>query len=101
MLDFDSTEAARLSILERARIFVMLRYGTKHKTVKQMFNASKFKTTRHLMLNEVTLPPKNVLIDVCRSELCFDYTKVKLARMVSLKDRVIMAIYMHHKIHEI
>lgn len=51
------------------------------------------------MLNGVTLPPKNVLIDVCRSELCFDYAKVKMARIVSLKDRVIMVIFMHQKLH--
>lgn len=51
------------------------------------------------MLNGVTLPPKNVLIDVCRKELCFDYSKVKLARLVSLKDRVILVIYMHAKLH--
>lgn len=77
----------------------MLKYGRKHKTVRQMFNASKFKTTRHLMLNGVTLPPKNVLIDICRSELCFDYAKVKMARIVSQKDRVIMVIFMHQKLH--
>lgn len=53
------------------------------------------------MLNGVTLPPKNVLIDVCRSELCFDYAKVKMARIVSLKDRVIMVIFMHQKLQAV
>jgi len=62
-----------------------------------MFNASKFKTTRHLMLNG-PLPPKSTLISIIKNELRFDYSKVtkKLSRMASLKDRVVLAIFMHH-----
>jgi hypothetical protein len=63
-----------------------------------MFNSFKFKTTRHLMLNGA-LPPKGLLISICKVQLKFDYTALqkKLTRLVSLKDRIVMAIFIFSK----
>lgn len=66
LLDYDTPETQSLTLLERARLFVSLKYGSQHRTVKEMFNAFKFKTNRHLMLNQ-PLPPKGLLINICKT----------------------------------
>ena len=83
LLDFDAIETNQLGLLERARLFVMLKYGVEATSVKQMFNNSKFKTTRHIMPSDSVLPSKSFLIKICKTKLKFDYHKFNLGKIPS------------------
>jgi len=60
----------------------------------------KFKTGRHLNLNDQTLPAKAQLIDYARSTLCLEHTRLPEARVLeglpSIKDQLILLIYVFH-----
>ena len=114
VLDFDSIETNQMSLIERARLFVHLRHGAgarpsdreaaskravEHQTsIKNFFSAVKFKTIRHTMVSDSVLPPKGELIQVCQNVYKVNHSKLKLTGLASLKDRVIMAIYIAAKV---
>ena len=67
---------------------------------KSFIRGLKFKTGRHLNLNDQTLPAKAQLIDYARSTLCLEHTRLPEARLLeglpSVKDQLILLIYVFH-----
>ena len=56
----------------------------------------KFKRTANVLINDSILPSKNELIRVCKEDLNIDYRKIKLKGLVSIKEKIIMIIFMYH-----
>ena len=60
----------------------------------------KFKSGRHLNLNDQILPTKRQLIDYARTNLCLEHTRVTngslLGGLPSIKDQLILMIFIFH-----
>ena len=67
-------------------------------TIKEMFNKVKFKTIRNLVVSESVIPAKGNLIKICKEQYNVSHSQLKLSGLQSLKDRVILAIYMAEKV---
>jgi len=97
-------------LLERAQLFVKLRFGeavsrsagdkagqqggnTPKTTLRELFNQTKFKTVRNTMLSDGILPSKGRLIQICKHDYKLEHARLSLSGIPVLKDRVIMAIY--------
>ena len=87
-LDLDAIETSQLSLLERAQLFVKLKFGQPlqepprqggaRPSLKELFNQTKFKTVRNTMLSDSVLPPKGRLIQICKQEYQLDYARLNL-----------------------
>lgn len=58
----------------------------------------KFKGTANVMLNDMTLPSKNVLNQFSKETLRLDYKGFKVEGIKSIKDRIILMLYCYHKV---
>ena len=67
VLDFDIVETSQLTLLERAKLFIKLKYCMEQKkrakklTFKELVQTIKFKTTRHNFISDSVLPSKSAL----------------------------------------
>jgi len=54
LLEFDSTECVELSLIQRAKLFVKLKYSLELRSqkLKQAIGTLKFKKTSNLMIND-------------------------------------------------
>ena len=73
VLDFDVIETSSLTLLERAKLFIKLKFGgdkgdkkrdTKQ-SLKEIISNIKHKTTRHNMISDSVLPTKKRLLTIC------------------------------------
>jgi hypothetical protein len=72
VLDFDVVETSSLTLLERAKLFVKLKFDPKKdrkrdrkQSLKEIISNIKHKTTRHNMISESVLPTKKHLTSIC------------------------------------
>ena len=101
ILDFDSIETNQLSLLERARLFVKLKFSkpdASNSSLSAQLTQVKHKKTRHLMVSDSVLPSKQALIKICREKLNIEHSAFKLTGLPSFKDRIVLAIYIYHKL---
>lgn len=99
VLQFDSVECALLTLMQRAKLFVKLRYQ-RHRLFKAMelVRAVKFKRQSNVMINESTLPTKGQLIKILKEELYLDYRLLEAPGIASIKERIILMIFMRHAV---
>eukprot|EP00347_Sterkiella_histriomuscorum_P010411 403376406 len=96
VLDFLALDSKCISLIERAKLFVKLKYS--EKDFISEIRAIKFKQTVNNMISNNLLPKKSTLIQICKEELQIDYRKLKFKGLNSIKDRIILVIFMYNKV---
>jgi hypothetical protein len=85
--------------LQRAKLFVKLKYGDmKSKTLMDKIRSIKFKKSANQFISDGSLPNKGQLINITKEELFVDYKLFKVPGLKSIKERVILLIFIFHKI---
>ncbi|CDW89905.1 UNKNOWN [Stylonychia lemnae] len=94
LLDFTSIECFLLTLLQRAKLFVKLKYSDSDliSSIKEI----KFKRTSNVLINDSILPSKLALIKICKEKLQIDYRCFKLLGLKTQKDRIIITLFLYH-----
>ncbi|TNV74091.1 hypothetical protein FGO68_gene13547 [Halteria grandinella] len=98
VLSLDSQECVFLSLLQRAKLFVKLIYSQKCKTLKETVRNIKFKKQSNVFISDSTLPNKSQLIKIVKDELFLDYRQFKVEGVKSIKEKIILLIFIFHKV---
>jgi hypothetical protein len=69
-------------------------------TLKDQVRAIKFKKQSNVLINESSLPNKSQLIKIVKEEFHLDYRLFKVDGIKSIKDRIILLIFVTSKILE-
>jgi len=77
----------------RAKLCVKLLYGGSKNKIRSI----KFKKSSNVMINESTMPSKSLLIKIVKEKLFLDYRKFKIDGIKSIKDKIVMLIFIYHK----
>ena len=84
--------------MQRAKLFVKLKYSHANTNIKEKVRSIKFKKLSNVMINDQTLPTKGQLIKILKEQLFVDYRSFKMNNLKNIKERIILLIFIYHKV---